>query len=176
MIYLLRKIGGRDPDPNMLGEKSRHFLLKGDDQMNNTFVEEKRRYERYPIYCPLEYKDENVQPKESSVTLNISEGGALISARRKLEVSSNIIMKFRLKNDLLFLIGKIKHVRQDVVGDSYEIGVEFRSKPRTFVRRLYEELDEIRALQKRQSEQRGAEISLAEASIEKYQDVEIWPR
>ena len=82
--------------------------------MSESIEQEKRRYERYPIYCPLEYKSEDIQPKEPSTTLNISEGGALISARRDLPVSSNIILKFKLRDDMFFIIGRVKHIRLDM--------------------------------------------------------------
>lgn len=133
--------------------------------------QEKRRYERYPIYCPLEYKAEDAQPKESSITLNISEGGALISARRDLSVSSNVILKLRLRDEMFFIIGKVKHVRPDENNNVYEVGVEFWDRPKTFAAKFYEELDGIRDYQKRYQDEEGGEISLPEASLNWYKSV-----
>jgi hypothetical protein len=130
--------------------------------------QEKRRYARYPIYCPLEYKSEDIQPKEPSTTLNISEGGALISARRDLAVHSNVILKFKLRDEMFFIIGRVKHVRPDESNSAYEIGVEFWDRPKTFINKFYEELDGIKDYQKRYKEDQGDNISLAEASLNWY--------
>ena len=131
---------------------------------------ERRRYERYPIYCPLEYKSEDEQPKESSITLNVSEGGALLSTRRELPLSTNIIMKFKMRDELFFLIGKVKHSRQDQTSDAYEVGVEFWDKPKTFAKKFYEELAEIMNFRRKCADEQGSEISLAEASLNWYKN------
>ena len=138
--------------------------------MSEKTTQEKRRHERYPIYCPLEYKAEDAQPKEPSITLNISEGGALISAKRDLAVSSNIILKFKLKDEMFFIIGKVKHVRPDDSNGSYDIGIEFWDRPKTFTKKFYEELEGIRDYQKKYKEEQGDDISLAEASLNWYKN------
>ena len=138
--------------------------------MTENPAQERRRYERYPIYCPLEYKAEDERPKESSITLNISEGGALISARRELTVVSNVILKVKLRDELFFIIGKVKHVRRDETNDAYEIGIEFWDRPKTFSKKFYEELDGIKDYQKRYREEQAGEISLAEASLNWYKN------
>ena len=138
--------------------------------------QEKRRHERYPIYCPLEYKAEDVQPKEPSITLNISESGALISAKRELAVSSNVILKFKLRDEMFFIIGKVRHVRQYDGGNSYDIGVEFWDRPKTFTKKFYEELEGIRDYQRRYKEEQGDDISLAEASLNWYKDFPELPQ
>ena len=139
--------------------------------MSDNITQDKRRHERYPICCPLEYKAEDAQPKEPSITLNISEGGALISARRDLAVSSNVILKFRLRDERFFIIGKVKHARSDENNNAYEIGVEFWDRPKTFAAKLYEELDGIKDYQKRYKEEQGGEISLPEASLNWYKSI-----
>ena len=136
--------------------------------MSENPTQEKRRHERYSIYCPLEYKAEDAQPKESSITLNISEGGALISAKRGLAVSSNVILKFKLGDEMFFIIGKVKHVRPDEFNSAYDIGIEFWSLPKTFTNKFYEELDGIRDYRKRYKEEEGGDLSLAEASLNWY--------
>lgn len=136
--------------------------------MSDNITQEKRRHERYPICCPLEYKAEDVQPKEPSVALNISESGILISAKRDLAVSSNIILKFKLRGEMFFVIGKVKHAQPDKDSSAYNIGIEFWDKPKTFTKKLYEELDGIKDYQKRYKEKQGGDISLAEASLNWY--------
>ena len=139
-------------------------------------AQERRRYPRYPIFCPLEYKAEDGEPKEGSTTLNISEGGALISAKRSLAVASNLILKFKLRNELFFMIGKIKHLRQNKENDTYEIGVEFWERPKTFRHKFYEELDRIKDYQERYKTEQGSEISLPEASLNWYKDTSGQPQ
>jgi len=138
--------------------------------MEEKQVSERRRWERYPIYCPLEYKAEDNQPKEPSTTLNISEGGAMISARRALIISSNVILKFRLRDEMFFMIGKVRHARPGENNHAYELGVEFWEKPKTFTKKLYEELEGIKNYQKRYKEEQGSEISLEEASLNWYKN------
>jgi len=132
--------------------------------------QERRRHERHPICCPLEYKAEDAQPKEAAVTLNISDGGALISARRFLGLSSNVILKLKLKDETFFIIGKIRHVRPGETDQSYEIGVEFWDKPRVFAKKLHEELEGIKDYRKRYVAEHGGGPSLAEASLNWYKD------
>ena len=133
-------------------------------------AQERRRYERYPVCCPLEYKAEDERPKELSTTINVSEGGALISAMRDLAISSNVILKLKMRGELFFIISQVKHIRKDEDIDAYEIGVEFWDKPRTFAKKFYEELEGIKDYQKRYKEEQASEISLAEASISWYKN------
>lgn len=150
------------------------LLRKNDrNKMTESTSQERRRFERYPIYCPLEYKAEDEQPKESSVTLNFSEGGALISTRRNLSPSSNIILKIKLRDELFFIIGKVKHVQPGENGDTYEIGVEFWDKPQTFAKKFHEELGGIMDYQKRCRDEQGDDMSLAEASLNWYKDTAV---
>ena len=139
--------------------------------MSEKDTQEKRRYERYPIYCPLEYKAEDSQPKEPSITLNISEGGALISAKRDLAVSSNVILKFKLRDEMFFIIGKVKHVQPGENSGGYDVGIEFWDRPKTFTKKFHEELSGIRDYQKRYKEEQGDDISLAEASLNWYKNL-----
>lgn len=132
--------------------------------------QEKRRHERYPVYCPLEYKAEDTHPKEPCVTLNISEGGALISVKRGLPLASNLIMKLKLKDETFFIISKVKHVRQGGESDAYEVGVEFWDKPRVFSEKFYDEINGIKDYQKNYKAEHGDDISLAEASVNWYKN------
>lgn len=138
--------------------------------MPDNSAQERRRYERFPIYCPLEYKAEDAQPKESSITLNVSEGGALIAAKRDLPVDSNLILKFKLSDELFFIIGKVRHVRPVDSDDTYEVGVEFWDKPKAFVNKFMEELSGIMGYQQKYKQEQGDDITLAEASIDWYKN------
>lgn len=133
--------------------------------MTETTAQDKRRYKRYPIYCPVEYKAEDDQPKEASLTLNISEGGALMSTNRDLEIGSNVIVKIKLHDETFFIIGRVKHIKRAQGDSAHEVGVEFWDKPNAFTKRFYEELEEIIDYQKRQAEEQEREVSLPEASM-----------
>ncbi len=133
--------------------------------MTETTAHDKRRYKRYPIYCPLEYKAEDDYPKEAAITLNISEGGALISANRGLEIGSSVIIKVKLRDETFFIIGRVRHIKHDQSNNVHEVGVEFWDKPRTFTKRFNEELEGIMDYQKKQVQEQNREISLAEASM-----------
>ena len=109
--------------------------------------------------------------REPSTTLNLSEGGALIFAKRKLAPSSNVILKFKIRDELFFIIGKVKHVKPGDRDDTYEMGIEFWDRPKTFAKKFYEELDGIRGYQKRYRDEQGSDMSLAEASLNWYKDV-----
>jgi hypothetical protein len=130
----------------------------------------RRRCERFPLYCPVEFKTKDASPKEASVTLNISENGALILARRAMALYSNIILKFNMGGELLFLIGEVRHTCLGRDGGAYEIGVEFWDKPRAFKDKFNAELTGIMDYQKRYKEEQGGEISLAEASLNWYKE------
>jgi Tfp pilus assembly protein PilZ len=141
--------------------------------MTETSTQERRRYERYPVYCPLEFKAEDEQPKEPSITLNVSEGGALISSKRSLRPSSNIILKMKFKDELFFIIGKVKHSAPGANDDdAHEVGVEFWDKPKSFTKKFYEELEGIKGYQRKCSEEQGNDISLAEASMGWYREAD----
>lgn len=135
-------------------------------------LQEKRRYERYPIYCPIEYKSEDHYPKEPSVTLNISEAGALITVGRELPLLSNLIIKLMLKDEVLFVISQIRHIRQKQNEEAFEAGIEFWDKPRDFDKKFHGELKAIKEYQRKYRKNQGSDISLSEASLNWYKDAE----
>jgi len=141
------------------------YFTRRRNKMTETTSPDQRRHKRYPIYCPLEYKAEDDQPKEASITLNISEGGALISANRGLEIDSSVIVKVQLRDETFFMIGRVRHVNNDQENNVHKVGVEFWDKPRAFAKRFYEEVEGIMDYQKKQAQEQKREISLAEASM-----------
>lgn len=128
-------------------------------------MEERRRFNRYSIYCPIEYKTEDSHPRDSSVTLNICEGGALISVPRQLGISSNMIVKLRLKDKDFFIRSKVIHLQGGQGTGPYSVGIEFLERPVELIRNFYEELETIMFYQKQYSEEMGREIPLPEASM-----------
>ena len=131
-------------------------------------MEERRRFQRYPIYCPIEYKCEDSQPRKASITINISEGGALISAENLIEVATNLIIKIYFKNHDFFVKARVVHVQNGIEGDPFKIGVEFLESSLNFIRKFYEELETIMFYQRRYSKESARPISLTEASMRWY--------
>lgn len=135
---------------------------------------ERRRFKRYPIYCPIQYKSPDSPPQEPSISLNISEGGALISVNRKLDEMAGIIIRIFLKNEEFFIRSRVVHVQRFSDKDPYNVGVEFLDRTPGFSMRFYEELETIMFYQKSYSEEMGKDISLAEASMKWYRNSPAW--
>ena len=129
---------------------------------------DRRRYKRYSIYCPIEYKSEDETPIESSITFNLCEGGALISAHRPLKPQSRLIIKISLGGEAFFLRARVVHFNCEKDGALYAVGVEFCENPFSFIRRFYEELETIMLYQRQFCKEAGRTLSLSEASIKWY--------
>jgi len=129
---------------------------------------ERRKYPRYPIYCPIEYRPEGSAPPGTCITLNLCEGGALISTRKQLPAGATLIIKISLRGEIFFVRAKVVHVEYEEKGGIYTIGVEFQQNPFSFVRRFYDELEAIMLYQRQYAKETGRPISLAEASINWY--------
>jgi len=134
---------------------------------------DRRRFARYPLYCPIEYRCEDGSPIDSSVTLNISEGGAFITSNRFLPTSTKLIIKMSLKGQPFFVRARVVHLKSEKGNDSYVAGVEFLQNPFNFVRKFYEQLETIMLFQREYSVEAGRPVTLAEASIKWYSSPEI---
>jgi c-di-GMP-binding flagellar brake protein YcgR len=129
---------------------------------------DRRRFTRYALYCPIEYRCEDGSPIDSSVTLNLSEGGAFVTANRFLPISTRLIIKMSLKGQPFFVRARVIHVKSDHGSDSYSVGVEFLQSPFNFVRKFYEQLETIMLFQREYSMEAGRPVTLAEASMKWY--------
>lgn len=129
---------------------------------------DRRRFPRYPVYCPIEYRCEDGSPIDSSVTLNLSEGGALITSNRFIPPSTKLIIKMSLKGQPFFVRARVVHIKSDKGSDSYSVGLEFLQNPFNFVRKFYEQLETIMLFQREYSIEAGRPVTLAEASMKWY--------
>ena len=129
---------------------------------------ERRKYPRYPVYCPVEYRCENDAPADTSITLNLCEGGALISTTKQIDKGAKLIIKISLKGEIFFIRGRVVHVEYEDCNKIYNIGVEFTENPLRFVRKLYDEIEAIMLYQRQYAKETGRPISLAEASLNWY--------
>lgn len=136
-------------------------------------MEDRRRFKRYSIYCPVQYKPESGS-RDSSITMNLSEGGALISTTSPLSVSDNLIIRITLKNKDYFVRSRVIHVQDELSGGQYSVGVEFLERPEDFAMRFYEELETIMLYRRHVGEATGRELSLAEASMRWYRRAPEW--
>jgi c-di-GMP-binding flagellar brake protein YcgR len=128
-------------------------------------IEDRRRYPRYSIYCPIEYRCEDGGPLDASITLNLCEGGALITTPRYIGPSSRIIIRITLKGRVFFVRARVVHVSAAQHSDVYNTGVEFLQSPFDFVRRMYEQIETIMLFQMQYSREAARPVTLAEASM-----------
>lgn len=126
---------------------------------------DRRRFKRYSLYCPVEYRCEDDSPIESSITLNLSEGGALISTNRLLAPDSRLIVKIPLKDETFFVRGRVVHVESGKEEGLHSVGVEFLQNPFNFIHKFYEELEAIMLFQRQYSKEALRPLTLAEASM-----------
>lgn len=133
-------------------------------------MEDRRRYNRYPIYCPIQFKCQDNKPREASVTINLSEGGALISTPTSIQAPETMIIKITMNNEEFFIRSRVVHVQYGKDTGLYNIGIEFIDTPVEFRERFYEELEAIMLYQRQFLDRTGKEISLAEASVRWYRE------
>jgi len=135
---------------------------------------ERRRFKRYSLYSPLQYKGQDSLPKEPSISLNISEGGALISVNRKLDDAAGLIVRMFLRNEEFFIRSRVVHTERFSDKDPYSVGIEFLERTTNFAMKFYEELETIMFYQRHYSEEMDKPISLAEASMKWYRNSPAW--
>ena len=129
---------------------------------------ERRKYRRYSVYCPIEYKREDDNPIDACITLNLSEGGALISTEKPIPPATRIIIKIILKGEVFFVRARVVHVEPEKDTGVYNIGVQFEKSSFSFIRRFYEEIETILLYQREYAKQTGEQITLPEASMKWY--------
>ncbi|MBN2453188.1 MAG: PilZ domain-containing protein [Candidatus Omnitrophica bacterium] len=125
---------------------------------------ERRKHRRYSVYCPIEYKCEDDNPVDSSITINVSEGGALICTHKPIVPQTKVIIKMLLKGEVFFIRAKVVHSELDEDKGTYKIGIQFTENSFSFIRRLYEEIEAIMLYQREYAKQTGEQISLLDAS------------
>lgn len=133
-------------------------------------MEDRRRFTRYPIYCPIQFKCEDRTPRESSVTVNLSEGGAMVSTQKMVESPEKMIIRINMKNEEFFIRSRVVHVQCAPEEGAYSVGVEFMDAPFQFRERFYEELEAMMLYQREQTYLTGRDISLAEVSAKWYRE------
>jgi len=138
------------------------------------WVEERRRFKRYEICCPAQYRYYYHGPKNHSLTINMSEGGALISTTHLIDVATNILVKFFLRDEDFSIQARVVHFQIKTKDGAYHLGIEFLDRSRNFVFNFYEELELITLYQRQYIEEMGRAISLSEASIKWYCNSRDW--
>lgn len=129
---------------------------------------ERRKFRRYSVYCPIEYKCEDDNPIDSSITINVSEGGALICTKKPLSQATKLIIKMNLKGEVFFIRARVVYVDSVPEQGTYKVGVQFMENSFSFIRRLYEEIEEIMLYQREYAKETGEQISLLDASKKWY--------
>lgn len=131
---------------------------------------ERRRTERYPIYHPIKYKSRYSYFKKPSITLDISENGALISTTEWVERAKNLSVDISFKNENFSLECKIIAIKPQEDGMSFDVRLQFMGQPYRFKRKLCDEIESLDLFRGNLSKETGREISMTEASMEWYKD------
>ena len=129
---------------------------------------ERRKYRRYPVYCPIEYRRADDNSIDSSITLNLSEAGALISTRKHITPDTRLVIRIILKGDVFFVRARVVHIEPELDKNVYDVGLEFMQNSFSFIRRFYEELESIMLYQRECSQRSGRQVTLPEASMQWY--------
>lgn len=132
---------------------------------------ERRRFVRYPVYCPIQYRCEDERMRDETIALNMSEGGILLSTKRLLGVAARLIVRVFFRKEDFAIPGRVVHIHPDGCDRKvYNVGVEFRDLPARFIQRFYEEINGIALYQARVAATSGLEVTMAEASMNWYKD------
>lgn len=132
-------------------------------------LEDRRRWTRHPVCAPIEYNYDYGVPRQTTSTLNISEGGALISTHGFVGRGSNLTIKLFLKNGYFVLRSRVAHVEKQRQDSLYHAGVEFVDRPPDFTFKFRKELDDLRLSQLLYSKEAGRDVTLSEASSRWYE-------
>lgn len=137
-------------------------------------MEERRRFPRFDIFTPVEYRSERYGHREASITINFSEVGVMISATKRLDVTTGLIIRFILRGEEFFIRAKVVHVQKGPYERPYKIGVEFLERPYRFIKKFHEEVETITLYQEQYKKETGTEIPLHEASARWYRTARVW--
>jgi len=128
---------------------------------------EHRRYIRHPICYPLKYTIQKGAKKETSKTMNISEGGLMFMSKKPVKKGTLIVVELPFLEKVFKIQACVAHVSSDEKGSKlFTVGVSFHRVADALKVKLIEQLyliDEYRHLR---SIQLGRQISLEEASEE----------
>jgi len=159
----------------MLGLRTaRHFLFLYLFKKVVCDMDERRRFPRFPILTPMEYRSERYGHREDSITINFSEVGVMISTTKRLDITTGLIMRFLLRGEEFFIRGRVVHIQSGPDERPYKIGVEFMERPYRFIKKFHEEVEAITLYQRHYEKETGAEIPLSEASARWYRTARVW--
>ncbi|MDD5495587.1 MAG: PilZ domain-containing protein [Candidatus Omnitrophica bacterium] len=132
---------------------------------------EQRHFIRHPLCIPLEYRilektsDKDSQPQRS-MTINISQGGLMFSARRAVPQNRIISVKMPFQDKVFNVRAKVVHCNKNSDTKLYNIGVSFYRFTDAFKAKLIEQLYLISEYRDLRSIQLGRDVSLEQASEE----------
>ncbi len=94
--------------------------------------EERRKCTRHPIHCPIEYNYKNNGLKNSSVMLNVSKSGAMISSNEAMNLTEDLTLNVCLKNRSFNMPTKVAHIQSENKGKPpYRVGLKFLKKEKS---------------------------------------------
>jgi c-di-GMP-binding flagellar brake protein YcgR len=132
-------------------------------------LNDRRRYARFSVLAPVEYNYEYNKPKEPTRTLDLSEGGALISTRGFIGRGSNLTLGLFLKSGYTTLRSRVAHIERQARGDGYRAGLQFIEPSKDYINNFRREIDDLELFKIRCSREAGRPIPLSEASSRYYE-------
>ncbi|GEM_PF-1820734 len=137
---------------------------------------DRRRYPRYTIFSPIAYRSEDNRLAESSIAINVSNVGALISAYRPAVRSSILIIKFIFRSEEFRIRSRVIHSSPEPYDIGHKVGVEFLEMPYSFIKKMGEEVDTIKLFRDQYSKDNGVELPLEDAAIKWYRSSGEWAK
>jgi hypothetical protein len=138
---------------------------------NDLPMKERRRFIRHPVCFPLKYKvvskhDKGYGKEMASTTVNMSQGGLLFTAQRRVKTDVVIQIKMPFQDKIFNVKAKVAHCEKSAETKFYNIGVYFYRFADAFKVKLIEQMYLISEYRDLRSMQLGREVSLEEASRE----------
>ncbi|MBN3038620.1 MAG: PilZ domain-containing protein [Candidatus Omnitrophica bacterium] len=104
-------------------------LKKGDAEMENDALEERRRHHRFNFSNPMRYKKIETHGKEfkGSLMRDISVGGARMTIFEFLPLNLRLAAEIPLTMGArpVRSTGRVAWISKTAYGDQYEVGIEF---------------------------------------------------
>jgi hypothetical protein len=101
-------------------------LFKRAAGMDNSW-QERRRFRRLKINCPVEYRFFNGSRYNQSVTCDIGEGGVSFLVDGPIDIGSHIYFHAKLKNrpQEFYGIARVQWSAQEPYSEKFKVGLEF---------------------------------------------------
>ncbi|MEE8360361.1 MAG: PilZ domain-containing protein [Candidatus Omnitrophota bacterium] len=112
-------------------------------------LNERRRYPRFSVNVPVQYKNIKMlqDPSSGALTKDVGEGGIRFVGNEFLSLANRIVMTITLPTPArpVKIISKVAWIRKVPMGEQYEIGSQFLSMSEEDKRTLKDYLEKAQA-------------------------------